>query len=149
MPSGVYVRTEEHKRHISESMKGEKHPMYGKHWSEEHNHKVSESLKGEKNGMYGKSGEKSPRYGKQHAEEHKQKMRDSWLDCYSAPTDLKDRCYSIYYQSLKKGIITRPSICELCHSCGRIIGHHEDYNKPLDVLWLCDSCHKKVHHGSF
>jgi len=142
MPKGVYVRTEEHKRHISESLKGEnngmygksgeKHPMYGKHWSEEHNRKISESKKG------------IPM-----PEESIQKMRDSWLDCYRAPTDIKDRCHRVYVNALKDGIITRPSICELCHSCGRIIGHHEDYNKPIDVLWLCDSCHKKVHHGSF
>lgn len=34
-----------------------------------------------------------------------------------------------------------------CVICGdeKSEAHHEDYTKPLDVVWLCDSHHHKVH----
>ena len=48
-------------------MRGENHPLYGKHHSEEHRKKISESLKGEN----------SPLYGKHFSEEHRKKLSES------------------------------------------------------------------------
>lgn len=48
------IRSEEYISRMSESLRGEKHPMYGKHHTEESKRKMSESTKGERHPMYGK-----------------------------------------------------------------------------------------------
>ena len=34
-----------------------------------------------------------------------------------------------------------------CERCGEVksVAHHEYYDKPLDVIWLCQPCHKQRH----
>ena len=40
----------------------------------------------------------------------------------------------------------RPNTCKLCGSeWVRIHGHHYDYNKPYEVLWVCQPCHIAIH----
>ena len=44
--------------------------------------------------------------------------------------------------------MVKPDCCQSCQrpfSPGKLQAHHHDYNKPLDVSWYCDSCHKKIH----
>lgn len=84
----VSCLTEEWKQHISDSMKGEKSPWYGKTFSEEHKKHLSESHKGQISsmGMLGKKQSKETkrkisesRIGKYHSEESKEKMKQSAL----------------------------------------------------------------------
>lgn len=79
-----WEHTEEAKRKIGEAMKGENHPMYGKHHSEEAKRKLSEANKGENHPMYGKHLSEETRKrmseskkGKHLSEEHRRKIGEA------------------------------------------------------------------------
>ena len=39
------------------------------------------------------------------------------------------------------GRLVRPHQCDQCGAEGKMEGAHSDYARPLDVRWLCRSCH--------
>lgn len=43
------------------------------------------------------------------------------------------------------GRLLRPDHCTKCGLVCIPEGHHEDYNKPYDVVWLCHPCHMQHH----
>ena len=55
------------------------------------------------------------------------------------------RAHQIYTLAIEKGIIVRNELCEACGSTGRIEGHHDSYDEPLSVRWLCHNCHHDWH----
>jgi hypothetical protein len=49
-------------------------------------------------------------------------------------------------RAVDSGKLIRPSECSMCGVLNtQIIGHHEDYDKPLEVIWVCLKCHRKIH----
>ena len=34
--------------------------------------------------------------------------------------------------------------CEVCEKVKELQAHHEDYTKPLEVIFLCFSCHAEA-----
>lgn len=47
-------------------------------------------------------------------------------------------------KAVQAGRMIRPDNCTSCGGKGKIEGHHPDYNKPLEVQWLCAACHGKL-----
>jgi hypothetical protein len=47
--------------------------------------------------------------------------------------------------AVEAGHIDKPNFCEECKKECNPQGHHHDYAKPLEVKWLCQSCHMKKH----
>lgn len=46
-------------------------------------------------------------------------------------------------RAIKKGLL----VPQLCNKCSNevTVAHHEDYDKSLEVVWLCQACHKQRH----
>ena len=55
----------------------------------------------------------------------------------------RKKAQEIFNREIKKGKIKRQS----CVICGKpnAYGHHPDYSKPLEVIWLCQKHHKRLH----
>ena len=51
--------------------------------------------------------------------------------------------YGEYLSAIKNGKLT-PQPCAVCGK-DKTQGHHEDYSKPLDVVWLCIRHHQDRH----
>jgi hypothetical protein len=52
---------------------------------------------------------------------------------------------TILHYYTNSGKIEKPDCCSRCGSKEDIEGHHEDYGRPLDVVWLCFKCHRELH----
>lgn len=65
--------------------------------------------------------------------------------CEKNPTP--KNAYRAVDAAIACGRLTKPNRCSGC-GCGddehRIEAHHFDYAKPLDVIWLCTPCHRRM-----
>ena len=59
---------------------------------------------------------------------------------------LATRAHTDVHVALKNGSLVRPQECSECTKPCTPEAHHEDYEKPLDVTWLCRLCHEARHH---
>jgi hypothetical protein len=71
------------------------------------------------------------------------------------PEIIRQRVQQCVYRAIREGVLViKP--CEVCgahptetQSNGRtrrgVVAHHDDYNQPLNVRWLCKPCHIRWH----
>ena len=57
----------------------------------------------------------------------------------------KAKAHNAVSNALRDGELERPDICESCNVEGFVEAHHKNYNKPLEVIWMCVKCHRKQH----
>lgn len=92
----------------------------------------------------GQRKEAAKQYRENNKEEHKKKVHD-----YRARNKDTVRAAAKLHLAIADG--TMPSASKLnCDICGRQAQdyHHPDYSKPLDVIPLCRSCHRRLHAAS-
>lgn len=49
------------------------------------------------------------------------------------------------FMAVKNGRLKKPLKCSSCNKKTNLDGHHDDYRKALDVMWVCRSCHADIH----
>lgn len=64
---------------------------------------------------------------------------------YVEKNRIKVRARRLFQYHLDAGNISKPKKCSKCPSILQLEAHHEDYSKPLVVLWLCNKCHVIIH----
>lgn len=80
-------------------------------------------------------------------ERNKTDKRRRWLRDYlqkrRVANPIVTRCRNKFEKALLAGKITKKP-CEVCGEVN-VQGHHEDYNRPLQVTWLCGIHHRELH----
>lgn len=51
------------------------------------------------------------------------------------------RAHRIVARAIRAGRLIRPDFCESCLQKRQPDAHHDDHMKPLDIQWLCRTCH--------
>ena len=89
----------------------------------------------------------SARYRKIHNEnylkEHGVSYAKTRRDIYNAKYPLRRKAREAVETALDMGILAKKP-CEICGEI-KVVGHHKNYLRPLDVQWLCTPCHRAVH----
>ncbi|MEN3939707.1 hypothetical protein WJU23_00310 [Prosthecobacter sp. SYSU 5D2] len=99
------------------------------------------------------SRDRSARYGRHHrcTACDRQRARERQQDGSKARSVIRWRnrhpqavaAHNAVYRAVLRGELRRQP-CRVC-GCTRSHGHHEDYGRPLDVLWLCQAHHAEHH----
>lgn len=75
--------------------------------------------------------------------ERGQEVRSASVKAWINKNPAKRRAQNAVNNAVRDGKLFRQS-CEKCDSM-KVHGHHADYNRPLEVRWLCAACHTKEH----
>lgn len=66
-----------------------------------------------------------------------------YVNRYRAKNPEKVAAQKLMTAAIARGELVRPTACQCCGgpSKRRLDGHHPDYDKPLDVVFVCRRCH--------
>jgi len=126
----------------------EKNKKYKATWQKKNRNVLNERLRD----RYRKNFEESRLYAKFRQQKYRQtkkgKMSKRKYD-EEYNSKYKERIkarHKFKYAICKKKLI-RPNICDICKKTCKPYGHHEDYSKPLEVIWMCPKCHFYYHNS--
>jgi hypothetical protein len=83
-------------------------------------------------------------YWRSYYKNHSKQLIKKVLDCRKREPEKTIARSKVYY-AIKTGKLIKPTKCSDCNEEKFLQGHHEDYSKPLNLIWLCTTCHHKKH----
>ena len=92
-----------------------------------------EKIKAYKNQYYLRNKERRREYSKEYNKDYHRRNPEK----YKARQKLN--------KAVQRGKIHKPLYCSSCDSDKHLEAHHTDYSKPLEVMWLCRTCHRELH----
>lgn len=98
---------------------------------------------------YADNPERSAANTKQWKQDHPEEAA-AFLAKWNADNPLKRKAQSAVRTAIRSGKLTKPTNCTECGIEAKLDGHHPDYSKPFEVMWLCRKCHMAWHmaHGT-
>ena len=76
---------------------------------------------------------------------HRKKAAARYLKKFRKENPLSRSAHSMVERAIRDGRLKKPFKCSKCGEVKRLCAHHHDYYMPLDVVWLCQPCHKQLH----
>ena len=118
----------------------EKQSAYYREWSKRNKEKIAAYKRSWGETNRDRLAKRTQAYYASHKEEVLA-MKAKWI---SANPD-KHAAHVAIRVALGNGDIMRPTACSMCGKPCTPHGHHPDYSKRLEVVWMCAICHKKEH----
>lgn len=90
---------------------------------------------------------KVSRWNREYRERHPESGKRN-LASYYEKHPLRKKANRAVRKAIQTGRLKKPGHCERClapKESGQLDGHHPDYKKFLEVLWLCRQCHVDAH----
>lgn len=77
---------------------------------------------------------------------HRIKQSTEYRRKYRKDNPMKYAAHIALGNAVRDGKVKKSKRCQTCkNNSSRLFGHHFDYSKPLEVIWVCQICHKKIH----
>ena len=90
-----------------------------------------------------KKNKKESGYNKKYYAKNREKIKENRKEWLKKPENRKKINARNFAKRCIK--IKKEDKCEVCKVSGAEDRHHENYDKPLEVVLVCKSCHKKIH----
>lgn len=92
----------------------------------------------------GKNLEKIRAYDRERGKlDHRIALRVMVTRAWRAEDKRRSKAHNAVCKSILNGKLIKAN-CEKCNDA-KSVAHHEDYDKPLQIIWLCTICHKQRH----